>query len=93
MEEKNMNDYIYFLENDTTNFIVICHRESDILEKIEKYCFNNKDLKRVLVFDYWNINESLESREENRRNIIDKFNPKTIVIKHCSKKDNDKLVF
>ena len=86
MEEKCMNDYIYFLENDTTNFIVICLRESDILEKIEKYCFNNKDLKRVLVFDYWNINESLESREENRRNIIDKFNPKIIVIKYCSKK-------
>ena len=87
-----MNDYIYFLENDTTNFIVIRHMENDILEKIEKYSFN-KDLKRVLVFDYWNINESLESSEENRRNIIDKINPKTIVIKHCSKKDNDNLVF
>ena len=92
MEEKNMNDYIYFLENDTTNFIVIRHMENDILEKIEKHPFN-KDLKWVLVFDYWNINESLESSEENRRNIIDKINPKTIVIKHCSKKDNDKLVF
>jgi hypothetical protein len=92
MEEKNMNDYIYFLENDTTNFIVIRHMENDILEKIEKYSFN-KDLKRVLVFDYWNINESLESSEENRRNIIDKINPKTIVIKHCSKKDNDNLFF
>ena len=92
MEEKNMNDYIYFLENDTTNFIVIRQMEDDILEKIEKYSFK-KDLKKVLVFDYWNINESLESSEENRRNIIDKINPKTIVIKHCSKKDNDKLVF
>ena len=70
MEEKCMNDHIYFLENDTTNFIVICHRESDILEKIEKYCFNNKDLKRVLVFDYWNINESLESSEENRKKLL-----------------------
>ena len=70
MEEKCMNDYIYFLENDTTNFIVICNRESDILEKIEKYCFNNKDLKRVLVFDYWNINESLESSEENRKKLL-----------------------
>ena len=87
-----MNDYIYFLENDTTNFIVIRHMENDILEKIEKHPFN-KDLKRVLVFDYWNINESLESSEENRRNIIDKINPKTIVIKHCSKKDNDNLFF
>ena len=87
-----MNNYIYFLENDTTNFIVIHHMEKDILEKIEKHPFN-KDLKKVLVFDYWNINESLESSEENRRNIIDKINPKTIVIKHCSKKDNDNLFF
>ena len=69
MEEKNMNDYIYFLENDTTNFIVIRHMENDILEKIEKYSFN-KDLKRVLVFDYWNINESLESSEENRKKLL-----------------------
>ena len=70
MEEKCMNDHIYFLENDTTNFIVIRQMEDDILEKIEKYCFNNKDLKRVLVFDYWNINESLESSEENRKKLL-----------------------
>jgi hypothetical protein len=65
-----MNDHIYFLENDTTNFIVIRQMEDDILEKIEKYFFNNKDLKRVLVFDYWNINESLESSEENRKKLL-----------------------
>ncbi len=70
MEEKCMNDHIYFLENDTTNFIVIRQMEDDILEKIEKYFFNNKDLKRVLVFDYWNINESLESSEENRKKLL-----------------------
>ena len=70
MEEKCMNDHIYFLENDTTNFIVIRQMEDDILEKIEKYSFNNKDLKRVLVFDYWNINESLESSEENRKKLL-----------------------
>ena len=70
MEEKCMNDHIYFLENDKTNFIVIRQMEDDILEKIEKYFFNNKDLKRVLVFDYWNINESLESSEENRKKLL-----------------------
>ena len=70
MEEKCMNDHIYFLENDTTNFIVIRQMEDDILEKIEKYFFNNKDLKRVLVFDYWNINESLESSEENSKKLL-----------------------
>ena len=70
MEEKCMNDHIYFLENDTTNFIVIRQMEDDILEKIEKYFFNNKDLKRVLVFDYWNINESLESSGENRKKLL-----------------------
>ena len=70
MEEKCMNDHIYFLENDTTNFIIIRQMEDDILEKIEKYFFNNKDLKRVLVFDYWNISESLESSEENRKKLL-----------------------
>ena len=62
--------HIYFLENDTTNFIVIRQMEDDILEKIEKYFFNNKDFKRVLVFVYWNINESLESSEENRKKLL-----------------------
>ena len=89
MEDKDkeeLNESIYFIENDTTIFIIIRHLDNKILTEIENK--ENKLKSKTLVFDLWNINEFLEPKDnELITNIIKKVKPNSLVIKHCPIKE------
>ena len=91
--EKKLNDYLYFLENKEMVFIVIrqinADKNYDIFTEIENRSLKEKKKKIVLVYDFWNINESLEPKKQME---IEAFylknKPSYIVFKHCLVKES-----
>ena len=90
MEDKNKkdeNNIIYFIQNDSTYFIIIRQLKNNILEKIEEE-YKESTKSKTLVFDFWNINDFLETKDnELIKNIIKRIKPNSLVIKHCPIKE------
>ena len=90
---EKLNDYLYFLENKEMVFIVIrqinADKNYDIFTQIENRSLKEKKKKIVLVYDFWNINESLEPKKQME---IEAFylknKPSYIVFKHCLVKES-----
>ena len=96
-----MNDYVYILDNSEMIFLIIRQMSSGILEEIASQFrvktkksieFPNIKKKVILVFDFWNISDTLNSENQNDvEKIINEYKPKSIVIKHCLIKENFNL--
>ena len=83
-QKEQLNDYVYFLENKEMYFIVIRQIHFEVFKKIENQSLKEKKKKIVLVFDFWNINESLDSKKQEQiETFYSKIKPKYIVFKHC----------
>ena len=83
-QKEQLNDYVYFLENKEMYFIVIRQIHFEVFKKIENQSLKEKKKKMVLVFDFWNINESLDSKKQEQiETFYSKIKPKYIVFKHC----------
>lgn len=73
-----------FLENDTTHFVVIRQLNDGLLKEIENNTGKIGKQFKTLVFDFWNINESLEAKDGDKiKTIIAQYKPNSLVIKHC----------
>ena len=91
---KKHNKPFYLLENDTTNFIVLREFNSKIVENIKTQQSKlNKKENNSLVFDFWNINESLsEKNQKDINEIIKNIKPNSIVMKHCRIKESFEFI-
>ena len=84
VEVDSLNECFYFLENDTTHFVVIRQLNDGLLKEIENNTGKIGKQFKTLVFDFWNINESLEAKDGDKiKTIIAQYKPNSLVIKHC----------
>ena len=90
-KNKKINDCVYFLENETKDFIIIrslrdIYNISKEIENKGKEDKNNKN--KVLIFDFWNISEYFDKGYQNIfGTLINKYkkNPVfSVVLKHCA---------
>ena len=91
---KEHNKPFYFLEGKRTNFVVLRELNSKIAEEIKTQLLKLKPKENnSLVFDFWNINDSLSVKNQNDINeIIKSLNPNSIVMKHCRIKESFEFI-
>ena len=88
-EQKEHNQNLYIFGNNNMHFVVIRQIISPEIDNLLKeYQENSKKKKKyskktILVFDFWNLNDSIESNDSIFSNLLYTILPKSIVIKHC----------